>query len=147
MKRFEFSLNKLKGYKQQVLDREKNDLAHLRRQQQQYIDEKISLEEKLRISNSEFCQKSAQGMTIMQVTTFKGYHKSLSEQIKELEKSIENMEVKVQKQLGIVIEATKEVSSLEKLEEKQIEQYKYEEQKESELFIEEFVSNSTFREN
>ena len=61
MKRFEFSLNKLMGYKQQVLDREKNNLAHLRRQQQQYMDEKRALEEKLRNSNREFCLKSAQG--------------------------------------------------------------------------------------
>ncbi len=74
MKRFEFSLNKLMGYKQQVLDREKNNLAHLRRQQQQYMDEKRALEEKLRNSNREFCLKSAQGMTIMQVNVFKGYH-------------------------------------------------------------------------
>ena len=147
MKRFEFSLNKLKGYKQQVLDREKHDLAHLRRQQQQYIDEKTSLEEKLRISNSEFCKKSAQGMTIMQVTTFKGYHQSLSEQIKELEKSIESMEVKVQKQLGVVIEATKEVSSLEKLEEKQLEEYNFRVAKADEQFIEEYVNNSTHQAN
>ena len=54
MKRFEFSLNKLKGYKQQVLDREKNSLAHLRRQQQQYIDDKYALEQKLKQSNEEY---------------------------------------------------------------------------------------------
>ncbi len=145
MKRFEFSLNRLKGYKQQVLDREKNDLAHLRRQQQQYIDEKNALEEKLRRSNDEFCEKSAQGMTIMQVTTFKGYHHSLSKQIKELELSIENMEVKVQRQLGVVIEATKEVSSLEKLEDKQLEEYNFKAAKAEEQFISEYVMNSTYK--
>ena len=58
MKRFEFSLNKLKGYKQQVLDREKNSLAHLRRQQQQYIDDKYALEQKLKQSNEEYILKS-----------------------------------------------------------------------------------------
>lgn len=146
MKRFEFSLNKLKGYKQQVLDREKNDLAHLRRQQQQYIDDKNALEEKLRRSNEEFCVKSAQGMSILQVTTFKGYHHSLSEQIKELEASIEKMEVKVQKQLGVVIEATKEVSSLDKLEEKQLEEYNFKVAKADEQFIAEYVQNSTYKE-
>lgn len=145
MKRFEFSLNKLKGYKQQVLDREKNDLAHLRRQQQQYIDEKNMLEEKLKRSNDEFCAKSAQGMTIMQVTTFKGYHHSLSQQIKELEESIEKMEVKVQKQLGVVIEATKEVSSLEKLEDKQLEDYNFKAAKAEEQFIDEYVTNSSYK--
>lgn len=145
MKRFEFSLNKLKGYKQQVLDREKNDLAHLRRQQQQYIDEKKNLEEKLKLSNEEFCQKSMQGMSVMQVTTFKGYHHSLSRQIKELELSIENMETKVQKQLSVVIEATKEVSSLEKLEDKQLEEYNFKAAKAEEQFISEYVTNSAYR--
>ena len=56
------------------------------------------------------------------------------------------MEVKVQKQLKVVVAATQEVSSLEKLEEKQIEEYRYQEQKETEQFIEEFVSGSSFYE-
>lgn len=145
MKRFEFSLNKLMGYKQQVLDREKNDLAHLRRQQQQYMDEKAALEEKLRSSNREFCARSAQGMTVMQISVFKGYHQSLSGQIKELEASIEKMETKVQKQLSVVIEATKEVSSLEKLEGKQLEEYNFKAAKAEEQFIAEYVTNSTYR--
>lgn len=145
MKRFEFSLNKLKGYKEQVLDREKNDLAHLRRQQQQYIDEKTALEQKLRSSNREFLEKSAAGMTVLQVTTFKGYHQSLSAQIRELEASIEKMEEKVQRQLSVVIEATKEVSSLEKLEDKQLEEYNFKVAKAEEQFIAEYVTNSTYR--
>ena len=145
MKRFEFSLNKLKGYKEQVLDREKNDLAHLRRQQQQYIDEKTALEQKLRTSNREFLERSAAGMTVLQVTTFKGYHQSLSAQIRELEASIEKMEEKVQRQLLVVIEATKEVSSLEKLEDKQLAEYNFKAAKAEEQFIAEYVTNSTYR--
>lgn len=145
MKRFEFSLNKLMGYKKQVLDREKNDLAHLRRQQQQMLDEKSELEARLTSSNNEFCQKSGVGMTVLQITMFKSYHQSLSQQIKELEVSIEKMEEKVQKQLGVVIEATKEVSSLEKLEEKQLEEYNFMVAKQEEQFISEYVMNSTYK--
>lgn len=145
MKRFEFSLNKLMGYKKQVLDREKNDLAHLRRQQQQMLDEKAELEAKLTSSNNEFCQKSGVGMTVLQITMFKSYHQSLSQQIKELEASIEKMEEKVQKQLGVVIEVTKEVSSLEKLEEKQLEEYNFMVAKQEEQFISEYVMNSTYK--
>lgn len=144
MKRFEFSLNKLKGYKEQVLDREKNDLAHLRRQQQQYIDEKNELEYKLRVSNKEFIERSAAGMTVLQITTFKGYHQSLSAQIRELEASIAKMEERVQHQLSVVIEATKEVSSLEKLEDKQLEEYNFKAAKAEEQFIAEYVTNSTY---
>ena len=132
-------------YKQQILDREKNDLAHLRKQQQQYMDEKQALEETLRRSNREFLERSAKGMTIMQVTTFKGYHSSLSAQIKELELSIAKMEERVQRQLNVVIEATKEVSSLEKLEDKQLEEYNFKVAKAEEQFIEEYVTNVSYR--
>ena len=38
------------GYKKQVLDREKNNLAHLRMQQQQMQEEKMQLEAKDRKS-------------------------------------------------------------------------------------------------
>lgn len=54
-------------------------------------------------------------------------------------------EREIEAQLQTVIEATKEVSKLEKLEEHQIEEYRAAEQKETELFIEEFVSNADWR--
>ncbi len=145
MKRFQFTLDKLLGFKQQVLDREKNDLAHLRRQQQEIADKKYELEMKLRRSSDDFAIKSSRGMTIVQLTVFKDYHKSLSEQIRELELAISVFEEKIQKQMGIVVEATKEVSSLEKLEDKQLEDYKFSSQKAEEKFIEEYVTNSTYQ--
>lgn len=145
MKRFEFSLNKLMGYKKQVLDREKNNLAHLRVQQQKMQEEKQELEAKLKRSADEFRDLSGKGITVMQITMFKGYHQSLRMQIKELENSIEEMEKKVQKQLGVVVDATKEVSSLEKLEEKQLEEYKFKVAKAEEQFIAEYVMNSAYR--
>ena len=52
---------------------------------------------------------------------------------------------KIEAQLQNVIEATKEVSKLERLEEHQLEDYKAAEQKETEMFIEEFVSNADWR--
>ena len=132
------------GYKKQVLDREKNNLAHLRMQQQQMQEEKMQLEAKLKRSADEYRELSGNGITVMQITMFKGYHQSLRMQIKELENSIEEMEKKVQRQLGVVIDATKEVSSLEKLEEKQLEEYKFKVQKAEEQFISEYVMNSTY---
>lgn len=133
------------GYKKQVLDREKNNLAHLRVQQQKMQEEKQELEAKLKRSADEFRDLSGKGITVMQITMFKGYHQSLRMQIKELENSIEEMEKKVQKQLGVVVDATKEVSSLEKLEEKQFEEYKFKVAKAEEQFIAEYVMNSTYR--
>ena len=84
-------------------------------------------------------------MTVIQITMFKSYHQSLSQQIKELEESIEKMETRVQRQLKVVVEATKEVSSLEKLEEKQLEAYNFQVAKAEEQFISEYVINSTYK--
>lgn len=109
------------------------------------MDDKYALEQKLKQSNEEYIMKSSRGMTVMQITTFKGYHQSLSQQIKELERSIAAMEEKVQRQLNVVIEATKEVSSLEKLEDKQLEEYNFMAAKAEEQFISEYVVNSTYR--
>lgn len=145
MKRFKFSLDKLKGYKEQILEKEKNDLAQLRSQQRALEDEKHKVEETLRLSNEEFVKKSGNGMTVIQITMFKSYHQSLSQQIKELEESIEKMDKRVQRQLKVVVEATKEVSSLEKLEEKQLEAYNFQVAKAEEQFISEYVINSTYK--
>ncbi len=144
MKRFEFSLNKLLNYKDQVLKKEKNDLANLRKQQQQAIDEKHEMIGKLKHSNEDFVIKSNFGMTPQHIALAKSYMNSLSEQIRSLERIIVILEGQIEKQLGVVIEATKEVSSLEKLQEKQLEEYKKEFQKAEETFIGEYVSNIKF---
>ena len=54
-------------------------------------------------------------------------------------------EREIERQLEAVVQATQEVSKLDKLEEHQLEEYRAAEQKETELFIEEFVSNSDWR--
>ena len=144
MKRFQFSLQKLLNYKEQVLQREKNDLAGLRRQLQQALDEKDRLWILVNQANGDFTVRSSRGMTPPQIVLAKAYINQLLEQIRLLEGNIRFLGERIEKQLGVVIEATKEVSSLEKLQEKQLEDYTKAFQKEEELFISEYVSNSTF---
>ena len=144
MKRFEFSLAKLLNYKEQVLKREKNDLANLRKQQQQHIEEKEQLILKLKNANDGYVICSNRGMTPPQIALAKGYINSLSDKIRELEQTIIIWDKRIEKQLGVVVEATKEVSSLEKLQEKQLMDYNMASQKEEEIFISEYVSNVQF---
>lgn len=63
----------------------------------------------------------------------------------EMRRLIALKEEEVEQQLAVVVEATKEVSTLEKLEERQLEEYNYAKNKEEELFIDEFVSNQRIR--
>lgn len=147
MKKFRFTLESLKKYNEQILDSEKNQLGRLRAE---YADMQKALEAKgleyeQAIEKLEELMKS--GTNVMRVSLHKRYIASLQQDMYRIRAEMAAKDQEIQKQLQRVVDATKEVSKIEKLEEKQIEQYKYEEQKESELFIEEFVSNSTFREN
>lgn len=144
IKRFQFTLDKLKGYKEQVLSKEKGDLAALRAQQAKYAAEQAKVQAELDEANEEFLRKSGSGMTIMEMTLFKEYLNSLSNQIRELEKKIQLEEEKIRFQTKVVVEANKDVSSLEKLEDKQREEYNFKVAKAEEQFIEEYVSNSVY---
>ena len=144
IKRFQFTLDKLKGYKEQVLSKEKGDLAALRAQQAKYAAEQAKVQAELDQANEEFLRKSGSGMTIMEMTLFKEYLNSLSNQIRELEKKIQLEEEKIKFQTKVVVEANKDVSSLEKLEDKQREEYNFKVAKAEEQFIEEYVSNSVY---
>ncbi|MCI7351025.1 MAG: flagellar export protein FliJ [Ruminococcus sp.] len=137
-------MDKLKGYKEQVLSKEKGDLAALRAQQAKYAAEQAKVQAELDEANEEFLRKSGSGMTIMEMTLFKEYLNSLSDQIRELERKIQLEEEKIKFQTKVVVEANKDVSSLEKLEDKQREEYNFKAAKAEEQFIEEYVSNSVY---
>ena len=137
-------MDKLKGYKEQVLSKEKGDLAALRAQQAKYAAEQAKVQAELDQANEEFLRKSGSGMTIMEMTLFKEYLNSLSDQIRELERKIQLEEEKIKFQTKVVVEANKDVSSLEKLEDKQREEYNFKVAKAEEQFIEEYVSNSVY---
>lgn len=144
MKKFVFSLSKLQDYKEQVLRKEKNDLATLRRQQQAVIDEQEQLRLKYHRAKTDFSAAALQGMTQQELMASKRYINLLSDDIRATEERIAELEAGIEQQLGVVVEATKEVSSLDKLKERQLEDYKKLEQKQQETFIEEFVANSSF---
>ena len=147
MKKFKFTLESLKKYNEQILDSEKNTLGRLRAE---YADMQKALEAK-GLEYEEAIEKLEElmrsGTNVMRVSLHKRYIASLQQDMYRIRAEMATKDEEIQHQLQKVVDATKEVSKIEKLEEKQIEQYKYEEQKESELFIEEFVSNGTFREN
>ena len=145
MKKFNFSLEKLYGYKEQVLSKEKNDLAQYRSEKQQLLEEKERLERLLAESGEEFAEKAAVGMSIVEINVIKDYQKSLTEDIGLKEREIEAAEERISGQLRVVIQASKDVNSLEKLRDKQLDEYKFKVAKSDEQFIEEFVTTSSYR--
>ena len=85
------------------------------------------------------------GTTPADISVHRRYISAMQQELHLKRHQIMMKEREAEAQLEKVIEATKEVSKLDKLEEQQIEEYKAAEQKENELFIEEFVSNADWR--
>lgn len=145
MKRFNFTLGKLLDYKGQVLSKEKNDLASLRADRVRVEDEIAELKSKLAESGGEYAEKAAAGMCVNDILMFKNFHTALIRQIQDKEKELAKLDKDIAAQLSAVVEASKDVSSLEKLKDKQFEEYKFNAAKSEEQFIEEYVSVSSFR--
>ncbi|MBP0958773.1 MAG: flagellar FliJ family protein [Oscillospiraceae bacterium] len=141
MKKFKFSLDKLKSFKEQIKKREENTLASLRAEQLDKLHEKEELLKELERRNAEFIRKSEIGMTAMEMVTEKGFISYILDSIKAKDKEISVLSAKINKQLIVVTEASREVQTLEKLEEKQFDEYKFKERKADEAFIDEYVGN------
>ena len=141
MKKFNFTLQSLKRYNDQVLSGEKSVLGRLRAElaeQQSLLDEKTAEYEQSIIKLNSLV---SEGTTAMRLSLHKKYVSSLQQDIYRIKAQMAQKREEIEIQLEKVVEATKEVSKLEKLEEKQLEEYRYAAQKEEELRIEEFVSN------
>lgn len=146
MRKFVFTLESLKKYNEQILDSEKNILGKLRAELAELQDELEKTNEQYDLAREKLEQLLAGGTDAMRLAVSKKYISSLQQDIYRIKAKINAKNEEIKLQLEKVVEATKEVTKLEKLEEKQLEEHKYAEQKESEQFIEEFVSNSSFYE-
>ena len=145
MKKFQFTLQRLKDFREQELDRQKNALAVLQGDLKRLEESREQLIENVQKQSDELTMVCMQGARATDVAVRKRYIVTLQQDIHIREQQIVQKNAEIEKQLSVVVEATKEVKTLEKLEEKQFEEYKLAEGKENEQFIEEFVSGQTIR--
>ncbi len=140
-----FTLQRLKEFREQTLDTEKGTLAELRADLAALEAELESILEELAALNRRLLEMYAEGTTVNDIAVHKRYINAKQQELHMKRHQILMKNREIEHQLQVVIDATMEVSKLEKLEEHQIEEYKAAEQKENEQFIEEFVSNSDWR--
>lgn len=145
MKKFQFTLQKLMDFRQQELDRQKNTLSALQADLQRIYREKEELIRRVEESSEELDLVCRQGAQAFEISVRKRYIVTLQQEIHEHDASAAVKQQEINKQLGVVVEATKDVRTLEKLEEKQLEEYKAAAAKENEQLIEEFVSGQLIR--
>lgn len=146
MKPFRFSLQRLLNYKENVLDKEKNTLATLRMEQQRVMDEieyTVSLHREF--SNT-IRTVSLQGALAFEVQQIQYKVEVCEHRLNDLEEEKKAIDARVEEQLAIVLEIIKENKQLEKLRERQLEEYRLEEARENSEMISEFISGTLIRE-
>ena len=142
MKKFRFSLDTVLDYKQQVLTSLQSEYgaAQLRVRQQEEVLEQT--EHAHRELNEEFTRRRAEGISIKDALMLESGLRVLERDIDREAQKLLALQKQEEKKRDEVIEAKKETSSLEMLRDKKLEQYRKEEAKQDELFIEEIVTTA-----
>ena len=142
MKKFQFALDTVLDYKQQVLTslQSEHGAILLRVRQQEEVLEQT--EHAHRELNEEFTRRRAEGISIKDALMLESGLRVLERDIDREAQKLLALQKQEEKKRDEVIEAKKETSSLEMLRDKKLEQYRKEEAKQDELFIEEIVTTA-----
>ncbi len=132
-KAFHFSLKRIQQYKEQILDAEKAKLASLNQEKIALLEREENLIQFLAAKSAEMQERGR--LTALALSGYKYYRESTRNQIEEIEKELAALEIKIEAQQQVVLKASQELSGLDKLEEKRLEEYRKEEAKEFEQQI------------
>ncbi|MEA4988309.1 MAG: flagellar export protein FliJ [Anaerovorax sp.] len=146
MKKFQFSLENVKKYKEQILDGLRMEHAVLLakiQHQEKIIQE---MEQQYESYNNELREKNANGITTLEIRQYKQYLRIMQHRIKEQFSLLEKLKKEESEKKEEVLEVKKEAASFDILKEKRWLEYKKLEQKEEELRIDEMISNKMYRE-
>ena len=140
MKKFQFSLETVLGYKQQVLSAHQTEHAAILAQLRAQEEVLLALEEQYRQTDSAYLQEKLEGISIGDAMGYERYLR-LTEQHIQLElRQLERIQRQEEEKRGQVVLAKQDTSSLEKLREKKLDSYNKAVQKGEEAMIDELVS-------
>lgn len=145
MKQFEFTLERLRNYKTQILDKEKKILSNFSRRRDD-IAEKLNGLEKFRDQKAEeVLQKQIEGVSMGELISLNYLIETTRKQIEILQLELRRAEEIVDAQRQVVISIYQEKTGMDKLEEKQAEEYRLLEAKVLEGEIMQDITNSMAR--
>lgn len=145
MKKFQFSLDSVLSYKQQVLDALKGEHADILAQVHAQEGVLEAVWQEYRDCNEEFCQRKAEGMTIADAMFYESGLRVLEQNIQRETDKLEELRRKEEKKRQEVVDAKIDTSSIEKLKEHKLEDYNKAVQKAEEVLIDEFISSARAR--
>lgn len=145
MKKFIFSLQKVLELKEQLLENMKIELSNLLHECRNIEILIHNLEIKFKNIDNEYVEKTYKSISPGQISYYKMLGQNVLEQIEKKEKEKEILLKKIADRRQEIINMNTEISSFEKLKEKELEKHNKDLLKREEIFIEEFVSNKTMK--
>lgn len=145
LKKFEFTLRRILDLKNNILEAEKNRLGQLQEAQRKIEDEILRLEAALQNISQEMTNAQTEGVTVAELIAYNARRANIRMQLEELAVRLANAKKSVDHQMQIVVEASREVSKFEKVEERQYEVYREGEKKAETARVEELVVNNISR--
>ena len=143
MKKFQFTLDRIKQYRIQLEEMEKNDLAALRAELALLHEQEKKIKADISDKTEEVRRIYRRGAYPNEIAVANRFLTQKKQELELKRGEIANKNLEIERKLEEVLEATKEVKKLEKLEEHQLEEYHEQEIKENESFIEEFFGGKT----
>lgn len=141
MKKFQYNLQSVLEYKQQVLD----DLKEQYALRMKFVEEKKleieNLRKKAHALTVEFDEIKRQGAAIEKFLMYSSMIDNIDKQVEVEKETLKILQANADKKKEEVITANIDVNKFEKLKEKKQEIYNAQVQKDQEAFIDEFVNN------
>ena len=142
MKKFVFSLEKVLGYKQQLLGMLKNELSALQAHRLELIGQIEQTNREFDNTNQLLIVKMKEGIARREIASYKGFLAEVNRRVLSLTESLRALEKEIVAKQQEVVTMNSDISGLEHLKDHQLAAYHSEAQKEQELLIEEFVSHA-----
>ncbi|GHV15316.1 hypothetical protein FACS1894219_12170 [Clostridia bacterium] len=143
MKKFKFNLENVLKYRESIENSEKITLSVYNAKLAALVAELDRLRGEHDKLVEDFEEKGKRGITTMEIHVIHAMTESLERTIERKIEEIDEQKRVVTRQTGIVVRATQDAKTIEKLKENKLKSYNKEERKQNELFIEEFVSYQT----
>ena len=145
MKKFSFKLEPVLKYKNDTLEALRNEHAKILQRIVQQEEKIEAMENSRNACAAEFDEKKLTGITPMEAINYQNYLQRQNVLINREYGVLQGIRREEEAKKNEVLEARKESMIIEKLKEIKMEDYRKEEAKAHEAFIEEFVSNARSR--
>ena len=142
MKKFQFNLDTVLRYKQQVLDNMQNEYAAALARVRDQEGILAALEGRYRDLNAGFREAEAAGITVADAMGYEMGLRVLEGEIQRAEVKLEQLRQEAEERRLRLVAARQDAAALEKLREHQWDDYQKAVQKQEEQFIDELVSNT-----